>query len=45
MGTDSVFKVEQEGHIAWLTLDRPEKRNAMGYAFYQGMTEHFTQFD
>ena len=39
------FRVEREGHIAWLVLDRPEKRNAMGIAFYDGLAEHFAAFD
>jgi enoyl-CoA hydratase/carnithine racemase len=39
------FRVEQEGHIAWLILDRPEKRNAMGFDFYKGLAEHFAAFD
>ena len=24
-----IFKVEREGHIAWFTLNRPDKRNCM----------------
>ena len=39
------FRVELEGHIAWLILDRPEKRNAMGFDFYKGLAEHFAAFD
>ncbi|PKN70486.1 MAG: enoyl-CoA hydratase [Deltaproteobacteria bacterium HGW-Deltaproteobacteria-12] len=39
------FRVEREGHIAWLILDRPEKRNAMGFDFYKGLAEHFAAFD
>ena len=39
------FRVEREGHIAWLILDRPEKRNAMGFSFYDGLTKYFTAFD
>ena len=38
------FRVEREGHIAWLILDRPEKRNAMGFDFYKGLAEHFAAF-
>ena len=39
------FRIEREGHIAWLILDRPEKRNAMGFDFYERLMEHFTAFD
>jgi len=45
MGNESVFKLEREGHIVWLTLNRPEKRNAMGRAFYRGMADFCRQFD
>lgn len=41
----SPFRVERDGHIAWLILDRPEKRNAMGFDFYDGLAEHFAAFD
>jgi len=44
--SDSVqFKVEHEEHIAWLTLNRPEKRNVMGTAFFKELAEHFEAFD
>lgn len=39
------FKVEQENHIAWLTLNRPEKRNTMGLAFFREIGEFFDEFD
>jgi enoyl-CoA hydratase len=39
------FKVEIDGHIAWLILDRPDKRNAMGLDFFPAVTEHFQAFD
>ncbi|UCG05542.1 MAG: crotonase/enoyl-CoA hydratase family protein [Desulfobacterales bacterium] len=39
------FKVEQEDHIAWLTLNRPEKRNTMGLAFFREIGEFFDEFD
>ncbi len=45
MSFDDIFKVEMDGHIAWLVLNRPEKRNAMGFAFYLGLKELFTRFD
>jgi enoyl-CoA hydratase/carnithine racemase len=39
------FRVEREGHVAWLILNRPEKRNAMGLDFYDKLGEYFTAFD
>ena len=39
------FRVEKEGHLVWLILDRPEKRNSMSFKFFAGLTEHFDQFD
>ncbi len=39
------FRVEREGHIAWLILDRPEKRNSMGLNFYDELGKHFKAFD
>jgi len=29
------FRVDQQGHIAWLILNRPGKRNTMGAAFFK----------
>ena len=45
MTDKSPFSVEKEGHLAWLILDRPEKRNTMSLKFFAGLTEHFEQFD
>jgi len=42
---ETQFIVEKENHIAWLTLNRPEKRNAMGKAFFKELSEHFEKFD
>jgi enoyl-CoA hydratase len=39
------FRVEREGHVAWLVLDRPEKRNSMGLNFYDELGKHFQAFD
>jgi enoyl-CoA hydratase len=39
------FKVDQKDHIAWLTLNRPEKHNTMGFSFFEELTKHFAQFD
>jgi len=45
MGESNQLKVEQEEHIAWLTLNRPEKRNLMGAAFFKELAAHFEAFD
>ena len=45
MIAESNFKVKIDGHIAWLTLNRPEKRNAMGLAFFEEIGELFDDFD
>jgi enoyl-CoA hydratase/carnithine racemase len=44
MAEKTPFRVEKEGHLAWLILDRPEKRNTMTFDFFNGLTEHFGQF-
>ena len=45
MSEKDPFKVEQDGHIAWLTLNRPDNRNIMGVAFFEELTKHFERFD
>jgi enoyl-CoA hydratase len=45
MSDESNFKVKIDSHIAWLTLNRPEKRNAMGLAFFEEIGELFDDFD
>jgi enoyl-CoA hydratase len=45
MSEKDPFKVEQDGHIAWLTLNRPDNRNIMGFAFFEELTKHFERFD
>lgn len=37
--TSEVFTLEVDGHVATLWLDRPEKRNAMGPAFWDDLPE------
>jgi enoyl-CoA hydratase/carnithine racemase len=39
------FRVEKDGAVAWLTFDRPEKRNSMDMGFFDGLTELFPGFD
>lgn len=45
MDKKKVMNVEMEGHVAWLTLCRPERHNAMGMAFFGELTDHFQRFD
>jgi len=45
MSEKDLFKVEQDGYIAWLTLNRPDHRNIMGLAFFKELTKHFERFD
>jgi enoyl-CoA hydratase/carnithine racemase len=45
MSEKDPFKVEQDGHIVWLTLNRPDNRNIMGLAFFKELKEHFERFD
>jgi len=35
---------ELEGGVAWLTINRPEARNALSHAVRQGLLEGFTRF-
>jgi enoyl-CoA hydratase len=39
------FKVEIEAHVAWLTMNRPEKRNTMGTVFFKELSEHLEKLD
>jgi len=45
MGNDNPFKIENDGPVAWLILNRPEKRNTMNLDFFEGMTRQFREFD
>lgn len=45
MNEKDPFKIKQDGHIMWLTLSRPEKLNAMGFAFFKGLTEYIEKFN
>ena len=37
--------VKIDGHVAWLTLCRPERHNAMGMTFFKEVTGHFRSLD
>jgi enoyl-CoA hydratase len=39
------FEVKQEEYVAWLTLNRPKKRNVMGAAFFKELSERLDKFD
>ena len=45
MKETSCFKIETDGHIAWLILNRPEKRNTMGLAFFEEIEDLLAEFD
>jgi len=45
MVAEELFKVELDGHVAWLVMNRPDKRNAMGMSFYSGLREHMQRFN
>jgi enoyl-CoA hydratase len=45
MNGKNPFKVEKDGHVAWLILNRPEKRNTMSFSFYESLISHFDTFD
>ncbi len=45
MSDYSRFRVEKEGFIRWLILNRPDKRNAMDEDFFRELTQAFANFD
>ena len=45
MTTDGNFKIEKEGSVTWLILNRPEKRNSMTDEFFTELGESFRTFD
>jgi enoyl-CoA hydratase len=45
MKESTQFKVEIEAHVAWLTLNRPEKRNTMGTNFFKELSAHLAEFE
>jgi enoyl-CoA hydratase len=40
-----VFTVERDGHVATIWLDSPERRNAMGMAFFEELPGHVAALD
>jgi len=45
MNDSSHLTVNIQDHVAWLTLNRPEKRNALSVAMLESMVEHVKHFD
>ncbi len=45
MSGENPFRIEKKEHVAWLILDNPEKRNAMGLAFFSDIVDHFNEFN
>jgi enoyl-CoA hydratase/carnithine racemase len=45
MNDDANFTVEINQHVAWLTLNRPAKRNVMGLDFFEQIARWFDGFD
>ena len=45
MSQSNQFNVDQEEHIAWLTLNRPAKRNVMGTTFFKELSDHLEKFN
>ncbi len=39
----SVVTVERTGHVAWVWLDRPDARNALGRSFFEELPRAFAQ--
>ena len=42
---DSLFKINKEGGVTWLIVNRPEKCNAMTFDFFIELAERFRAFD
>jgi enoyl-CoA hydratase/carnithine racemase len=45
VGDYTRFRVDKEGFIRWLILNRPDKRNAMDEDFFRELTQAFANFD
>lgn len=45
MDANAGITLSLEGHIARVTLCRPERRNAMGMAFFDALADHFQRLD
>jgi enoyl-CoA hydratase len=45
MNKKDPFRIKRDERLVWLTFDRPEKRNAMDFAFFEEIAAHFDRFD
>jgi len=45
MKDESMLNVEKRGHVAWLILNRPDRRNTMTFEFFEDITRLFGEFD
>jgi enoyl-CoA hydratase/carnithine racemase len=45
MSEEKMLKLEQKEHVAYVTLNRPEKRNTMTLSFFREMLDLFKQLD
>lgn len=45
MSGEKPFRLDIKDHVAWLTMDCPEKHNAMGFAFFEQLADHFKKLD
>ena len=45
MSDNGIFIVEKKDHVAWLTFNRPEKRNTMTVEVFAGLIRLFGEFD
>ena len=45
VGYESHFKIEKDGHVGWLIMNRPEKRNVMDGGFFTGLPEALSVLD
>ena len=45
MNESRLIKLEKKGHIAWVTLNRPEKRNALNLKMLENMVAIFHELD
>ena len=45
MSQDRAMDVDIDGHVAWLSLCRPDRHNAMGLTFFKEVSDHFRRLD
>ncbi len=45
MAGEDCFKIEKEGFVTCLILNRPDKRNTMTFEFFEDLTKLFDEFD